>query len=413
MVKSGVRYSLQCYKGEHKNEYTMRSDSGDTYLYNSGILKMHWKEDDNGSRVGGFTVYNKGKVDFVQRFKDILEQQDFNRIVNHSKGLRMEITSKDTDYIIYHGEFNEKRQRDGWGIEYDKDTGLFSVEGIWKRDSLVEVRRIFEDDVMIEFKREGDNLCSYHRIPVYIGGFCYDNSTEKFYRDGVGCIIDEKTGIATREGEWKDGEEISGRDLSDGWCNPLPLKVTVIEPRDLTRLSLEVTDLVIDTTCCSEMTKLDLSKFTVLSTLEIGDNCFGSVDYFRIDGLNKLKSIKIGKNSFTLVKDLNWDTDWDEAIERANNRYRSFHILNCEQLKSIEIKECSFSDYGGPFELDNLPSLESIKIGVIGSKSRNFRCTSFVVRGETCGYFMRNRSSKAHFHYVRLWSVLPCVFNGD
>ena len=389
MVKSGVRYSLQCYKGEHKNEYTMRSDSGDTYLYNSGILKMHWKEDDNGSRVGGFTVYNKGKIDFVQKFKDILEQQDFNRIVNHSKGLRMEITSKDTDYIIYHGEFNEKRQRDGWGIEYDKDTGLFSVEGIWKRDSLVEVRRIFEDDVMIEFKREGDNLCSYHRIPVYIGGFCYDNSTEKFYRDGVGCIIDEKTGIA------------------------LPLKVTVIEPRDLTRLSLEVTDLVIDTTCCSEMTKLDLSKFTVLSTLEIGDNCFGSVDYFRIDGLNKLKSIKIGKNSFTLVKDLNWDTDWDEAIERANNRYRSFHILNCDQLKSIEIKECSFSDYGGPFELDNLPSLESIKIGVIGNKSRNFRCTSFVVRGETCGYFMRNRSSKAHFHYVRLWSVLPCVFNGD
>ena len=115
-MKNGVRYSLQSYKGEHRNEYTMRSDSGDTYLYNSGILKMHWKEDDKGSRVGGFTVYDKGKVDFVQRFKDILEQQDFNRIVNHLRGLRMEITSKDTGFKIYHGEFNEKRQRDGWGI---------------------------------------------------------------------------------------------------------------------------------------------------------------------------------------------------------------------------------------------------------------------------------------------------------
>ena len=383
-MKNGVRYSLQSYKGEHRNEYTMRSDSGDTYLYNSGILKMHWKEDDKGSRVGGFTVYDKGKVDYVQRFKDILEQQDFNRIVNHLRGLRMEITSKDTDFKIYHGEFNEKRQRDGWGIEYDKNTGHFSLEGIWKRDSLTEVRRVFEDDVMIEFKRDGDNLCSYQRVPLYVGGFRYDEINEKFYREGVGYEIDEKTGIAVREAEWKDGQEISGRDLSDGWYSPLPLKVTVIKPRDLTRLSLEVTDLVIDTTCCTDLNELDLSKFTLLSTLEIGDNCFGSVDTFRIDGLKKLKSIKIGKNSFTLVKDLNWDTDWDEAIERANNRHRSFHILNCEQLKSIDIMECSFSDYGGPFELVNLPSLATIKIGVIGSKSRNFRCTSFVIRGRNC-----------------------------
>lgn len=382
VVKNGVRFSLQCYQGEHKNEYTMRSDLGDTYLYNSGILKMHWKEDEKGSRVGGFTVYDKGKVDFVQKFKDILEQQDFNRIVNHKRGLRMEITSKDTDHKIYHGEFNGKRQRDGWGIEYDKITGEVSLEGIWKNDSLEEIRRIFENGMMIEFKKDGNNLCSYNRTPVYIGGFRYDESTETFYRDGEGCLIDEKTGIATREGKWKDGKEICGSELCDGWYNALPLEVTVTEPRDLSRLSMEVTDLVVAPACCSELTKLDLSKFTALSTLEIGDNCFDSVDTFRINGLNKLKTLKIGKNSFTLVKDLNWDANFDEAMERVNNCYRSFHIMNCEQLKSIEIKECSFSDYGGPFELENLLSLESIKIGEIESKSRNFRCTCFVVRGK-------------------------------
>ena len=56
--------------------------------------------------------------------------------------------------------------------------------------------------------------------------------------------------------------------------------------------------------------------------------------------------------------------------------------LNCESLKSIEIGEDSFSDFGGNFELKNLPQLQSIQIGTIGSyHSNNFWYSSFVVRG--------------------------------
>ena len=97
---------------------------------------------------------------------------------------------------------------------------------------------------------------------------------------------------------------------------------------------------------------------------------------FKIDGLNHLKSIKIGTNSFTKNKNSNGDDD-----------SRSFSILNCNELKSIEIGRYSFSDYCGSFELINLPKLESIKIGEIGSDSSNFYYSSFEIKGKyRCRY---------------------------
>ena len=112
------------------------------------------------------------------------------------------------------------------------------------------------------------------------------------------------------------------------------------------------------------MRSLYFSRFTLLEELIIGDDCFGSVDEFNIDGLNELKSLKIGNNSFTHFK------SGDKIV--FSNESRSFSILNCIELESIEIGSYSFSDYGGEFELKNLPKLSTIKIGEIGSESRNF-----------------------------------------
>ena len=91
---------------------------------------------------------------------------------------------------------------------------------------------------------------------------------------------------------------------------------------------------------------------------------------FRIDGLNRLKTIKIGINSFTQKKN-----------DDGNDKSKSFHILNCESLESIQIGEYSFSDFGGEFELKNLPQLQSIQIGTFGSDSYNYYHGSFVIRG--------------------------------
>ena len=115
---------------------------------------------------------------------------------------------------------------------------------------------------------------------------------------------------------------------------------------------------------------MNLSNLISLESIEIGDGCFGSVQTFQIDRLNRLKTLKIGSNSFTQKKNSNGD---DES--------RSFHILNCESLKSIQIGQYSFSDFGGDFELKNCPQLQSIQIGTIGIDSSNFYYSSFVIRG--------------------------------
>ena len=128
-------------------------------------------------------------------------------------------------------------------------------------------------------------------------------------------------------------------------------------------------------------TLFDFTRFTLVTSIEIGDDCFGSVQIFKIEGLNRLKSIKIGNNSFTQLKKDDWDNDWDAAYSKSNNQSRSFHILNCESLESIQIGEYSFSDFGGGFELSNLKSLKSIQIGAVGNRSRNFFWSSFVIRG--------------------------------
>ena len=113
-----------------------------------------------------------------------------------------------------------------------------------------------------------------------------------------------------------------------------------------------------------------LYNLNSLEEIEIGMDCIASVKTFKIDGLNRLKTIKIGNDSFAQAKN-----------SYGNDKSKSFHILNCESLKSIQIGQNSFSDFGGEFELKNLPQLQSIQIGTIGSESNNFCYSSFVIRG--------------------------------
>ena len=137
-------------------------------------------------------------------------------------------------------------------------------------------------------------------------------------------------------------------------------------------MNSSITSIVLPDWTCNDLyyTIFDFSRFTLLESIEIGDDCFGSVKTFRIDGLNRLKTIKIGNSSFTQHKNGN----------AGNDESKSFHILNCESLESIQIGEYSFSDYAGDFELKNLPQLQFIQIGTIGSDSWNFYRSSFVIR---------------------------------
>ena len=154
---------------------------------------------------------------------------------------------------------------------------------------------------------------------------------------------------------------------------------------------------------CNDLETLTFSQYTLLEELIIGDDCFGNIDKFVIDGLNHLKSLKIGSKSFTRQKG---DWKWN----KAKNSNRSFAVLNCNELKSIEIGRYSFFDYGGKFELKNLPSLTIIKIGSIETDysesnnrgwSLNFWYSSFVIKGNIDMILLMNRSSTIEFHWTR------------
>ena len=121
----------------------------------------------------------------------------------------------------------------------------------------------------------------------------------------------------------------------------------------------------------NEAETFELRNLNEMESIEIGNNCFSNVDEFIINGLNELKSMSIGSNSFT-----------NKLNSYGNDTDKSFHILNCAKLESIEIGEYSFSDYAGEFELKNLTQLQSLIIGSSTSNSYNFYNTnSLIIEG--------------------------------
>ena len=415
---NGIEYEVTLYQGNHSSEYLLSEMKegqveGRCQLFNRGILSLAWMMK-NGKRVGGVTEYENGKAIQKEGWDSLLGNDSGDRriIENSKEGLIMTIRRKceedeengeDEDgCVIYRGGFDEEMNRDGYGIEYDIDNGKEKIEGYWSKDKLIRMIREFDTDnnQMIEYAENEDNDESnvelLNRIPIYIGGYSIENG--KYVRNGVGYLIDESSGTANRESEWENGKEKKecGTDLYEGWYvkgmsesirsvlkneNPSEMKtkpvvnvpakrIEIHDSSELNAMDLKVTKLVICSDSCNDLDELNLNKFEWLESIEIGDNCFESVESFQIDGLNRLKTIKIGTNSFTQVKNTYGD---DES--------KSFHILNCESLESIQIGECSFSDYAGDFELKNLPQLQSISIGNIGSYSYNFCNSSFVIRG--------------------------------
>ena len=149
----------------------------------------------------------------------------------------------------------------GFGEMYDDD-GLLIYKGI-----------------MINWKRFGYGT-SYHDngFVEYEGYWCDDN------RFGRGKVYD-RYGILVNECEWVNGIESDTEDYEgDG-----------SEPMNIGMKHLKLTDNCV-------LADWDVSWFLNLESTEIGNECFKSVETFRIDGLNRLKTIEIGNNSFTQKK---------------------------------------------------------------------------------------------------------------
>lgn len=516
MHYGGIEYDLQYFQTDHSKEYILRSSSGMTRLFKNGVLKLSWKEE-NGRRVGNFTSYDKGRVMFMENWDNLLGGNQLVRIVNKKIGEVMEILDENTLVVLYRGGFDSNYDRHGIGVEFDRKTGNEISEGVWEHGRLLRVLKEFDGKEMTEFVESNDNLDIASRVPIYIGGYYYDEESGAYMRNGVGYLIDISTRIASRECVWEYGVEVSGIDLFDGWykkgkqasysstkvypqapvrketismrpvpvnrpkalskslpsSRPISLSKPIAVPksmnpskyllgktesresrelkelrelrdfmegkdskdthdtretketrdpremretreqresrelrelrelreakeskepkerkesrdnkdpeiRELTKsilnsndwhsVSSYVTELIVASDCCNDVNILDFSRLRWLQSIQIGSDSFKNVNEFYIDGLKQLKSIKTGLNSFTKIKN-------------GNDPSRSFRIMNCHLLKTIDIGRYSFSDYAGSFELKNLPELETIKIGDVGSMSFNFYSASLVLRG--------------------------------
>ena len=237
----------------------------------------------------------------------------------------------------------------GYGEMYDDD-GLLKYKGI-----------------MINWKRFGYGT-SYHDngLIEYEGYWCDDN------RFGSGKVYD-RYGKLVNECEWVNGIESDIEDYAGDGSELLNMGMKQLKLTDKCTLR-----------------HWDASWFYNLESIEIGNKCFASVQTFKIEGLNRLKTIKIGNNSFS---------QYEEYY--GSDESKSFHILNCGSLESIQIGERSFNDFAGDFELKNLPQLQSIQIGTIGRYSSNFWWSSFVIRGiELILNIVMIRSSKSNIYYI-------------
>ena len=371
-VVDGEEVEIVTYQGEHCDEYLVREvESGRCSLFYKGILKLSWKEN-SGVRVGGFTMYEKGKALRSEDWKGLSGRED-RCIENCKNGLELVV---EENGVVYRGGFDdvESMKREGRGMEFDEKSGRVLRCGVWKNDELFQIEKECEsDEVMIEYAiDEGkSNLNVLNRHPVYEGGYVFDEEKRELLRNGYGCEIEG--GVAVREGTWERGVLKESVELFDGWYVKLEdhdpfdwglkvedLKVEIHNWNEWENVSKRVTELVIPSNCCNEAewSVFDVSELKWLKSIEIGDECFANVKEVKLIGMKRLESVVIGKNCFTKCKN---DCPWSIIPDSH------FYLKNCERVRELKMGLHSFSDYS-VCEIDNVPSLEVIEMGELGGE---------------------------------------------
>ena len=123
-------------------------------------------------------------------------------------------------------------------------------------------------------------------------------------------------------------------DVNESLSRLIPININLLN--DLNKLGSSISNLNIPSWSFNNelnLIELNLNRFMNLESIEIGNECFGSIQIFEIDGLNRLKTIKIGHNSFTQLKSNDFENDWNGSLSKCRNESKSFHILNCKSLK--------------------------------------------------------------------------------
>ena len=373
-------------------------ENGKAQLFDSGVIQLSWMMK-NGKREGELIVYKDGVVDRVMRWDDLRkankEGSDYllQAIVNDVSGKELlEEIIVGSGIVVYRGEFDAlSRKREGFGIEYDRESGLEKRSGYYKKGKLVQLCQEFKkrnegkEMVMIEYQCEKDKNnanSSLDLCPVYVGDYAFDVKEFRFIRRGVGKLLNELSGICDRIGEWDvKGEKKTGSEIklhagwykngNDGNDKDQSIRISQLKKIDEDEkpywnqqssicyaLGLSkprgIEEFKIDSNLYNErgwgLSKITMifSEFKRLKRIEIGNECFKYVREFVVDSLELLQSVKIGEKCFRIS---------DE--ERKDGVCR---ITNCPNLHQLEIGDHSFEDFKS-FELSNLNSIQSIEFG--------------------------------------------------
>ncbi|KAK8795787.1 hypothetical protein WA171_003756 [Blastocystis sp. BT1] len=265
------------------------------------------KENENEVELMIVNVLNHSMIVLKGLKGEELNEMDLSELVEN------EIVDLNDDGMRWEGEVL-KGDLFGYGCLYDEENEL-EYEG-W----------------MIEGKKRCYGIEYWNDIGLkkYCG--CYCNGL----KNGYGLLYD-RNGMIEYEGLFKDDVVIDvNDDMRMKWIDDCELIVTSC-----------IESLIIADHFNPDISSLILNYSLIsLKRIEIGNRCLMKVNRFVIDGLNELETIIIGKNSLK---------------QNENNRGGKCVIMNCDQLKQINIGEGSFYYYES-FECKNLPSLISIQL---------------------------------------------------
>ena len=400
---------------DENNDVTNEKENDEIVIYQGGYDKemnrhghgIEYDIESGKEKLEGY--WEKDKLVRIIREFDIESNQMIEYVVNDNLELWNRIPVYIGGYCKIHGTF----VRNGIGYLIDENNGTAIRESIWKK-GVEEIKLDLYEGWYMKGLQESIRSVLKNTKPEEIKNETSDviGNTVTIKKSEELIIIDKKVNdLVISYSSCNDVYKLHLNQFN--WLRSIDIgggcfrSVKSFELNGLNRLKT----LKIGNSSFGNTEWMNLSNLISLESIEIGDNSFDILKFVELNGLNGLnglKTIKIGSNSFTQVKG-EWfkcyHTD-EERDSKANNQSKSFHILNCESLESIQIGEFSFSDFGGGFELKNLPQLQSIQIGTVGSYSYNFHNSSLVIRGiELILNIVMIRSSKSTLHYNRQYSI--------
>ena len=334
--------------------------NGLAQLFDNGVIQMSWRMVD-GKREGGLTVYENGIVNCSITW-DSFGKDVTREVVNDESGNRLLIERNWKSRIItYKGDYNHVAlDREGFGIEYDVESGVEKYYGYYCKDMLIHIKQLFvkkssmkskarvaelskrrsgkngnkidaneieNDDnemMMIEFggNEDEENVEDVtNRHPVYMGGYRFDQKRNKFIRCGLGYEYNEFSGICDTIGEWNEnGEKKRGseRKLYGGWYGEgefdQSIRLSEIDEEARKRREEEEERRIKEeevrrmkeiVPICSQ---LNLNQIRGIEEFVIGNNSMngrsGNISGLKLEltDLPRLKRIEIGSNSFQNVR---------------------------------------------------------------------------------------------------------------